>query len=39
MKADIDRDGCISCGLCASICSGVVLCQDLVQIKMSDSAC
>ena len=23
MKAEIDRDGCISCGLCASICSGV----------------
>ena len=23
MKAEIDRGGCISCGLCASICSGV----------------
>lgn len=23
MKAAIDRDGCISCGLCASICSEV----------------
>ncbi|MDD3141111.1 MAG: ferredoxin [Lachnospiraceae bacterium] len=23
MKAEIDRDGCISCGLCASICPEV----------------
>lgn len=23
MKATIDRDGCISCGLCASICPAV----------------
>jgi len=23
MKAEIDRDGCISCGLCVSICSEV----------------
>lgn len=23
MKASIDRDGCISCGLCAATCAGV----------------
>ena len=23
MKAEIDRDGCISCGLCVSICADV----------------
>lgn len=23
MKAEIDRDGCISCGLCASMCPKV----------------
>jgi ferredoxin len=23
MKAEIDKDGCISCGVCASVCSEV----------------
>lgn len=28
MKAHIDRDGCISCGLCASICPKVFRMND-----------
>ncbi|MGI5907067.1 MAG: ferredoxin [Christensenellales bacterium] len=28
MKASIDRDGCISCGLCASICPEVFRMAD-----------
>ena len=28
MKATIDRDGCISCGLCASICPEVFRMAD-----------
>ena len=34
MKADIDRDGCISCGLCASICSGVFRMGDDVPAEV-----
>lgn len=28
MKAEIDRDGCISCGLCVSICPEVFRMSD-----------
>lgn len=28
MKASIDRDGCIACGLCASICPEVFRMSD-----------
>ncbi|HML49518.1 MAG TPA: ferredoxin, partial [Clostridia bacterium] len=28
MKAEIDRDGCIECGLCASICPEVFRMAD-----------
>ena len=38
MKADIDRDGCISCGLCASICPEVFRMddEDLAEVYVDE---
>ena len=47
MKATIDREGCISCGLCASICPDVFrmsddgraeVCADPVPESAEDAA-
>lgn len=43
MKATIDRDGCIGCSLCASVCSSVFEMSDdgkasvIVEMIPSDS--
>ncbi len=47
MRAEIDRDGCISCGLCASICPEVFrmgadgpaeVCVDPIPTEVEASA-
>ena len=38
MKASINRDGCISCGLCASTCPGVfrMADDDLAEVYVEE---
>ena len=47
MKAEIDRGGCISCGLCVSICPEVFrigddgpaeVCDETIQLDAENSA-